>query len=104
MAQVKLPSDIESLSGKLGSVIFRTFRKADGTTETRMYKNPYWGRDRPAKKSKLSDKEIANRRLFKEVSQEVTLRQESGDKRRRGVIFKEVYAQKKAQKEGDSLR
>ena len=76
-------------------MIFRTFRKADGTTVTRMYKNPYLDRDRKAKRIP-SAKEAAHRDLFKQVSQAVSASIQAGDKRPRRVIFKQLYAQHRA--------
>ena len=43
----------------------------------------------------LSDKEITSRQLFAKAAKR---RMEAGDTRRRGIIFKEVYAQMKAEK------
>lgn len=46
----------------------------------------------------LSDKEITSRQLFAKAASEVKRRMEAGDTRRRGIIFKEVYVQMKAEK------
>jgi len=93
MAKVDLPSQIKSLSGALGSVIFRTFTKRDGTTETRMYRNPYYkvnGRGGYHRATKPTKKEQASRQRFAQMSRAVTARINAGDKRTRKEIWKEV--------------
>ena len=93
MAKVDLPSEIESLSGALGSVIFRTFTKRDGTKETHMYRNPYYklnGRGGYQRATKPTKKECASRQRFAQMSRAVTARIKAGDKRTRKEIWKEV--------------
>lgn len=96
MAKVELPREIQSLSGALGSVIFRTYTKRDGTTETRMYKNPYYkpnGRSVSQRATKVGEKEIASRQQFAQMSRAVSARINAGDKRPKSEIWKEVKAE-----------
>lgn len=100
MARIIPMAGIESISGKVGNMIFKTRKKADGSTDVRMYKNPYRdarGRKINVRSTPLSDKEIASRQLFMRANAEVNRRKEAGDKRNRREIFKEVYAQLKIQ-------
>ena len=93
MAIVDLPSQIESLSGAFGSVIFRTYTKRDGTKETRMYKNPYYkinGHCACPRKSKPTTGERASRTRFAQMARAVNARINAGDKRSRKEIWKEV--------------
>ncbi len=93
MAKVKLPDEILSLSGAMGNVIFRTFKKRDGKTETRMYSNPYHkhnGQGGWHRKSKPSKKEVAAREQFSQMAREVSRRIAAGDRRTRKEIWKEV--------------
>ena len=48
------------------------------------------------RRTPVSEKELAARQRFANVSAEVKRRMEAGDTRRRGIIFKEVYAERKA--------
>ena len=92
MAKCELPKGIISISGKLGGMIFKTYTRPDGTTETRAYPNPYrqhgYQRTTP-----VTDKEKRQRTLFAQVSREVTRRLRSGDRRPRSIIWAEVKAE-----------
>ena len=59
MAKVNLMAGIQTISGKAGNFVFRTFRRPDGKTETRMY--PYKKHERT---TKLRKTELAARSLF----------------------------------------
>ena len=50
MAKVTPMAGIQSISGKAGNFVFRTFHRRDGKPETRMY--PYKKRERKIKPSK----------------------------------------------------
>ena len=65
--KVELAAGIDSVSGKCGNMIFKTFKRPDGKKETRAYFNPYrtrWGRKLNVRKSKPSEAEIKARSLF----------------------------------------
>ena len=59
MAKVDLMAGIQSVSGKAGNFVFRTFRRLDGKTETRMY--PY---EKHKRTTKIRKTELAARSLF----------------------------------------
>ena len=59
MAKVNLMAGIQTISGKAGNFVFRTFHRRDGKTETRMY--PYKKQNRA---TKLSKAEMGARSLF----------------------------------------
>lgn len=66
MVKVILAAGIESASGKTGNVQFRTYKRANGETETRMYllprrKNGAFGYER---KTPVSKHEMKCRSLF----------------------------------------
>lgn len=70
MAKVTLRSDLQSISGRVGNVLFKTYTKSDGTKETRAYSVPRksngsFGYER---KTKVSPNEIAMRSRFSAVS------------------------------------
>ena len=93
MAKVELPKHIKSLSGAMGNFIFRTYNKPDGTTETRMYRNPYRkvnGRSEYRRATKLTDKEIAVRKRFAALTRAYNARRKAGDKRDRATIWREL--------------
>ena len=74
MVKVILAAGIESASGKTGNVQFRTFKRADGETETRMYllprkKNGAFGYER---KTPVSEREIKVRSIFSKRQEFVT--------------------------------
>ena len=65
-----LNPNIKNASGKLGNLLFKTFTKPDGTTETRAYgmprrKDGSFGYERKAKPTKG---ELAARQLFQTVT------------------------------------
>ena len=91
MAKAILPKGILSISGKLGGMIFKTYTRPDGTTETRAYPNPYQ-RQGYQRRTPVTDKEKCQRALFAQVSREVTRRLRSGDTRPRNIIWAEVKA------------
>ena len=59
MAKVDLMAGLQSVSGRAGNFVFRTFRRPDGKTETRMY--PYKKQKRT---TKIRKTELAARSLF----------------------------------------
>ncbi len=65
--KVELAAGIESVSGKCGNMIFKTFKRPNGKTETRAYFNPYrpssWEKVN-ARKTPPSEAEIKARSLF----------------------------------------
>ena len=65
--KVELVAGIESVSGKCGNMIFKTFKRPNGKTETRAYFNPYrtsrWEKVNP-RKTPPSHAEIKARSLF----------------------------------------
>ena len=50
MAKVNLMAGVQNVSGRAGNFIFKTYRRRDGSVETRMY--PYKKRERKTKPSK----------------------------------------------------
>ena len=89
MARVELPTNIESISGKLGAFIFKTYHRPDGTTETRVYRNPSFGKT--AARHEPTKAQLAQQAIFRQTNIEVSKRIAAGDKRLRKVIFKEIY-------------
>jgi hypothetical protein len=91
MAKCELPKGILSISGKLGGMIFKTYTRPDGTTETRAYRNPYrapgYQRSTP-----VTENEVRSRSRFSLMSREVTRRINAGDRRPRKAIWEEVKA------------
>ena len=70
----KLKSNIESISGRCGNVLYKTFTKLDGSKETRVYllprmENGKYGYER---KAPLSKNEQAARIRFQEISAQVS--------------------------------
>lgn len=88
MAKVELPPNMESISGKLGNFIFRTYHRPNGTTETRVYRNPFFGKTASHKPTKA---QLAQQARFRQTNIEVSKRIAAGDKRHRKLIFKEIY-------------
>ena len=63
--KVELAAGIESVSGKCGNMIFKTFKRPNGKKETRAYFNPYCRWDKVnARKTPPSEAEIKARSLF----------------------------------------
>ena len=74
MARINLNSNIKSISGRVGGLLYKTFTKADGTQETRAYhlpvkKNGEYGYERKMPPSK---KELQNRARFMLAQQRLT--------------------------------
>ena len=65
--KVELAAGIDSISGKCGNMIFKTYKRPNGKTETRAYFNPYrrssWEKVN-VRKTPPSDAEIKARSLF----------------------------------------
>ena len=86
--------EIVTISGKLGNMLFKTYRNG----QVRGYLLP----SSPTPRSTpLSEKEIVSRNLFAIAATVTKRRVEAGDKRRRSVIFKEVYASFRTQLQRD---
>ena len=86
MANCNLLPGIASISGKLGNVLFKTFTRRDGTSVTRIYRADA----RTKRRSRPSERELAQRRLFGRISSEVARRQRNGDTRPKKIIWDEV--------------
>ena len=96
MAKTELRAEIKSISGAVGALLYKTFHKADGTTVTRVYKNPYYrrpGERNPLRSTAVTDKERAVRDRFAAMARAVNARLRAGDKRPRKEIWKEVKAE-----------
>lgn len=69
-----LKENIANISGKSGNVLFKTYTKADGSKETRVYLLPHrsgynkYGYER---KAPLSQNELASRARFKQVAERI---------------------------------
>lgn len=88
MARVTLVNGaIKSISGRLGNMIYKTYK--NGTTKAYPYR-------KSERSTPLSKNEAISRSLFKEAAAETKRRKDAGDNRRYQIIFKEVYAQLKA--------
>ena len=65
--KVELAAGIDSISGKCGNMIFKTYKRPNGKTETRAYFNPHcpssWEKVNP-RKTPPSEAEIKARSLF----------------------------------------
>lgn len=70
MAKVTFKSNIESISGKVGDLVYRTFSRRDGSKETRVYVLPVkdYRNGRKSygytRRTKVSDAELEARRKF----------------------------------------
>ena len=92
MSKLVLPAEILSISGAMGKMLYKTYTKADGSTETRVYSNPYY-RPRGEKYKRriaYSDNERRAQRQFAEMSREVSRRVKAGDCRLRELIWADV--------------
>jgi hypothetical protein len=74
MSKCSLNANIQNISGRVGSVLYKTYTKADGSKETRMYglpmkKNGEYGFER---KTPPTKKELANRARFMLAHQKLT--------------------------------
>ena len=86
-----------SISGAVGGLLFKTFKRANGEVETRVYPNPYFkdrkGRYSAARRTPVSEDEQRKRAQFGTIAQAVALLQRNGDKRPRPVIWADVKKQ-----------
>lgn len=76
--------------------MYKTYHKANGQTETRVYRNPYYrraGEKQSWRKTPVTAKERASRERFAQMAKEVTARINAGDKRPKKEIWKEVKEQ-----------
>ena len=85
MAKCELSKNILSISGKIGNLVFKTYKRRDGTTETRAYRKPTYERKTPPGK-----KELAARSRFSSMAKQVAERMLQGDKRPKSLIWAEV--------------
>ena len=93
--KVELMPGIKSISGKDRNMLFRTYTK-NGNKETRAYFLPRihdksghvigYGHRR---KTKLTDKEICQRRKFAFVVRAIAARRQAGDQRSKKELWKE---------------
>ena len=93
MAKTELPAEIQSISGAVGCLLYKTYHKVDGTTVTRVYRNPYYkrpGEKTSGRSTALTAKERAVRVQFAHMARAVSARINAGDKRTRKEIWKEV--------------
>lgn len=93
MAKAELPKGIMSISGTLGGLLYKTYHKANGETETRVYRNPYYrraGEKQSWRKTPVTAKERAARERFALMAKEVTAKINAGDRRTKKEIWKEV--------------
>ena len=86
MAQTTLLPGVESISGKVGNYLFKTFNR-NGKKEVRVYLCPEGSYRR---RSKPSAKERAARMHFAEQAREVSRRLKAGDTRTKKAIWEEV--------------
>ena len=96
MAKAELPKGIMSISGTLGGLLYKTYHKANGETETRVYRNPYYrhpGAKQSWRKTPVTAKERAARERFALMAKEVTAKINAGDRRTKKEIWKEVKEQ-----------
>ena len=85
MAKVNLMAGIQSVSGKAGNFVFRTYRRRDGKVETRMY--PYKKQERT---TKLRKTELAARSLFTKRQAYVQNLRQAGDNRSLKELWKDA--------------
>ena len=85
MAKVNIMAGIQSISGKMGNMVFRTFKRANGKTETRAYR--YTKRER---RTKISKAEQGARNLFSQRQAYVQNLRQSGDNRSLKELWKEA--------------
>ena len=71
----ELNPNIKSISGKVGGMLFKTYKRPNGKTETRAYFMPVKanGKYGYTRKTKVTDKEKARRSLFSQASAMVSL-------------------------------
>ena len=86
MAQTTLLPGVESISGKVGNYLFKTYTR-NGKKDVRVY---LCSHDSYRRTTKLSAAERAARKLFGEQAREVHRRIKAGDSRTRKEIWAEV--------------
>ncbi len=86
MAKTTLLPGVESISGKVGNYLFKTFNR-NGKKEVRVYLCPS---DRYQRKTKLSAEECKQRKRFVEGCREVARRIKAGDTRPKKAIWAAV--------------
>ena len=71
--KVTLDPSIKAISGKSGGMLFKTFKKRDGSSETRMYLMPMKrdGEYGYTRRTKVSKKEQASRTRFATISEAI---------------------------------
>jgi hypothetical protein len=71
--KVLLNPSIKSVSGKSGGMLFKTYTKRDGSTETRMYLLPKKGIGKYGytRKAKVTEKEQASRSRFALIAERI---------------------------------
>ena len=94
MAKAILPDTIASISGSIGKLMFKTYKRANGATETRVYPNPYYNPNAPGQPRKrrtpVSANERCQRQLFAQLAKQVAQRIKDGDKRPKALIWQEL--------------
>ena len=96
MARVKLNPLFDSISGKMGDVIFKTHPGSDGLPKTTMHRYGHFDTKKRRwvnsyeRSTPLSNRERKARSKFGIIAREVARRQAEGDKRSRKVIWAEV--------------
>ena len=85
--KVELNENIQSLSGRLGNLIFTTRMGRDGKPRVFAHRLPAPRRTKPSKR------EIAGRTRFGAIGRAVQLKRKAGDKRPHKVIWEEVAAE-----------
>jgi len=96
MARVELNPLLDSISGKLGNVIFKTHKGSDGKPKTTMHRYGHFDKKKGRwvnnyeRKTPLSKNERKARSNFGIMSKEVAKRQAQGDKRPRKLIWDDV--------------
>ena len=78
-----LDPNIKSMSGKVGNMLFKTYKRPDGKTETRAYLMPRRsnGKFGYERKTRVSEKEKAIRNRFSDVSHKLSSMSEEDKKR-----------------------
>lgn len=96
MARVKLNPLFDSISGKMGDVIFKTHTGSDGLPKTTMHRYGHFDTKKRRwvnsyeRSTPLSNRERKARSKFGIIAREVARRQAEGDQRSRKVIWAEV--------------
>ena len=85
--KVELNENIQSISGRLGNLIFTTRMGRDGKPRVFAHRLPAPRRTKPSKR------EIAGRPRFGAIGRAVQLKRKAGDKRPHKVIWEEVAAE-----------